>query len=272
MSGSGKYALRFIALFYLLALLLVPVAMILFHTFENGFTPVWESMKDPNAVAALKLSLKVALIAVPLNTVFGIVFALMIVRSNIPGKAFLEALLSIPFAVSPVIVGLTLILVYGQDGWFGGWLQDHGYRVIFSTPGIVLATIFVSLPFVAREVIPVLREIGIEQEQAADTLGASARQTLWRVTLPAIRWGVIYGVVLTTARAIGEYGAVAVVSGSVIGQSQTLPLRVESEYQNFDHTGAYSAGLELALIALFTLFVMNLIKPRKETTHGNRRV
>ena len=199
-------------------------------------------------------------------------YTLMIVRSRMRGKAFLEAALNIPFAVSPVVVGLTLILVYGQDGWFGQWFINHGHPVIFAVPGMVIATIFVSLPFVAREVIPVLREIGIDQEQAASTLGATSRQVFWRVTLPAIRWGVIYGVVLTTARAIGEYGAVAVVSGNVIGGTQTLPLRVESEYQNFDRVGAYSAGLELALIALFTLFVMNLIKPRKESTHGNRRV
>jgi sulfate transport system permease protein len=268
----AKYGLRFVALFYLAALLLVPVAMIGYHTLENGISPVWTAINEPDAVKALVLSLKVALIAVPLNTAFGIVFALMIVRSRMRGKAFLEAALNIPFAVSPVVVGLTLILVYGQDGWFGQWFINHGHPVIFAVPGMVIATIFVSLPFVAREVIPVLREIGIDQEQAASTLGATSRQVFWRVTLPAIRWGVIYGVVLTTARAIGEYGAVAVVSGNVIGGTQTLPLRVESEYQNFDRVGAYSAGLELALIALFTLFAMNLIKPRKETTHGNRRV
>jgi sulfate transport system permease protein len=268
----ARYALRFVAIGYLAALLLVPVAIILYHTLEHGIGPVWSAWTEPDAVKALILSLKVALIAVPLNTVFGIVFALTIVRSNIRGKGLLEAALNIPFAVSPVVVGLCLILVYGQSGWFGEWFIDHGYPIIFATPGMVLATIFVSLPFVAREVIPVLREIGTDQEQAASTLGASARQIFTRVTLPAIRWGVIYGVVLTTARAIGEYGAVAVVSGNVIGGTQTLPLRVETEYQNFDRVGAYAAGLELAIIALTTLFVMNLIKPRKESTHGNRRV
>lgn len=268
----AKYGLRIVALFYLAALLLVPVAIILYHTLEHGIGPVWSAWNETDAKKALFLSLKIALIAVPLNTVFGVVFALMIVRSNIKGKAFMEAMLNIPFAVSPVVVGLTLILVYGQSGWFGSWFIDHGHPIIFAVPGMVIATIFVSLPFVAREVIPVLREIGTDQEQAASTLGATSRQVFWRVTLPAIRWGVIYGVVLTTARAIGEYGAVAVVSGNVIGGTQTLPLRVETQYQNFDRVGAYSAGLELALIALFTLFVMNLIKPRKESTHGNRRV
>jgi sulfate transport system permease protein len=189
----------------------------------------------------------------------------MIVRTNIRGKALLNAVVDLPFAVSPVVVGFTLILVYGQNGWFGGWFVDHGYPIIFSTPGIVLATIFVSLPFVAREVIPVLREIGTEQEEAATTMGATGWQTFWRITLPSIRWGVVYGIVLTTARAIGEFGAVAVVSGSVIGQTQTLTLTVDSSYQNFDPVGAYAAALELAAIALCTLFVMNLIKPRRES-------
>ncbi len=176
----------------------------------------------------------------------------------------MNALIALPFAVSPVVVGFSLILVYGQQGWFGSWFISQGYPIIFSVPGIVLATIFASLPFVAREVIPVLREIGTEQEQAASTLGARPWQTFRRITLPAIRWGIIYGVVLTTARAIGEFGAVAVVSGNVIGQTQTLTLRVSQEYANFDHVGAYTAALELAVIALITLFLMNLIHPRKD--------
>jgi sulfate transport system permease protein len=186
------------------------------------------------------------------------------VRREFPGKALLSALIDLPFAVSPVIVGFTLILVYGQNGWFGSFFLDQGYQIIFSTPGMVLATMFASLPFVAREVIPVLREIGTEQEQAAATLGARSHQTFRRVTLPAIRWGIVYGVVLTTARSIGEYGAVAVVSGNVIGQTQTLTLRVSQEYQNFDHIAAYTAALELAVIALVTLFLMNLFHPRKD--------
>jgi sulfate transport system permease protein len=238
--------------------------MIVYHTLSSyGASAVWNAMTQPDMVSALELTLKVALIAVPLNTVFGIVFALMIVRTNIPGKALLNAIVDLPFAVSPVVVGFTLILVYGQNGWFGQWFIDHGYPIIFSTPGIVLATIFVSLPFVAREVIPVLREIGTEQEEAATTIGATGWQTFWRITLPSIRWGVVYGIVLTTARAIGEFGAVAVVSGSVIGQTQTLTLTVDSSYQNFDPVGAYAAALELAAIAMCTLFVMNLIKPRR---------
>ncbi|HEY2787980.1 MAG TPA: sulfate ABC transporter permease subunit CysW [Gaiellales bacterium] len=259
-----RLGLRFIALAYLALLLIVPVTIIVVHTFSGGLAPVWNSLTTPDAVAALVLTLKITLITVPLNTIFGITMALLIVRRNFRGKALLSALIDLPFAVSPVIVGFTLILVYGMNGWFGSFFIDQGYPIIFSTPGMVLATMFASLPFVAREVIPVLREIGTEQEQAASTLGAKGWQTFRRVTLPAIRWGIVYGVVLTTARSIGEFGAVAVVSGNVIGQTQTLTLRVSQEYQNFDHIAAYTAALELAVIALVTLFLMNLFHPRKD--------
>jgi sulfate/thiosulfate transport system permease protein len=261
----ARLGLRAVALLYLAGLLLVPVGMIVAHTFSNGVGPVWDAMTAPDAVAALKLTLEIALIAVPLNTIFGITMALVMVRREFPGKALLSAFIDLPFAVSPVIVGFTLILVYGMNGWFGSWFIDQGSPVIFAVPGMVLATIFVSLPFVVREVIPVLREIGTEQEQAAATLGAGPLQTFRRITLPAIRWGIVYGVVLTTARCIGEFGAVAVVSGRVIGQTQTLTLRVSQEYENFDHVGAYTAALELAVIAIVTLFLMNLLHPRKDT-------
>jgi sulfate/thiosulfate transport system permease protein len=260
----ARLGLRLIALAYLAFLLIVPVSIIVVHTFSGGLAPVWNSLTTPDAVAALVLTLKITLITVPLNTIFGITMALLIVRRNFRGKALLSALIDLPFAVSPVIVGFTLILVYGMNGWFGSFFIDQGYPIIFSTPGMVLATMFASLPFVAREVIPVLREIGTEQEQAASTLGAKGWQTFRRVTLPAIRWGIVYGVVLTTARSIGEFGAVAVVSGNVIGQTQTLTLRVSQEYQNFDHVAAYTAALELAVIALVTLFLMNLLHPRKD--------
>ena len=259
----ARWTLRVVALGYLAMLLLIPVSMIAYRTFQHGLSPVWSSITQPDAISALQLTLEVTAIAVVANTVFGILIALVMVRGKMPGKLLLGGLMDLPFAVSPVVVGLTLILVYGQFGWFGAWFVQNGYPIIFATPGIVLATMFVSLPFVAREVIPVLREIGDEQEQAAATLGASRAQTFLRITLPAIRWGVIYGVVLTTARAIGEFGAVAVVSGSVIGQTQTLTLRVQSSYENFDRAGAYATGMELAAIALVTLFVMNLIKPRR---------
>jgi sulfate/thiosulfate transport system permease protein len=259
-----KYALRFTALGYLTLLLLVPVAMIAWKAFENGWAPFWASVTDPDFLSALKLTLEIALIAVPLNTIFGVIIAIMLVRHKVPGKSLINAVLALPFALSPVVVGLCLILAYGQSGWFGADLTNAGIDVIFSMPGMVLATMFVSLPFVAREVMPVLREIGTEQEQAAATLGAGQWTTFRRVTLPAIRWGVIYGVILTTARCIGEYGAVAVVSGNVIGQTETMPLLVKRLYEGFDKQGAYAASVVLALIALSTVLLMTMFKPRQE--------
>ena len=259
-----KYALRFTALGYLTLLLLVPVAMIAWKAFENGWAPFWASVTEPDFLSALKLTLEIALIAVPLNTIFGIIIAIMLVRHKVPGKSLINAVLALPFALSPVVVGLCLILAYGQTGWFGADLTNAGIDVIFSMPGMVLATMFVSLPFVAREVMPVLREIGTEQEQAAATLGAGQWTTFRRVTLPAIRWGVIYGVILTTARCIGEYGAVAVVSGNVIGQTETMPLLVKRLYEGFDKQGAYAASVVLALIALSTVLLMTMFKPRQE--------
>ena len=260
----ARLTLRFIALGYLLLLLIIPVGMILWHTFQDGFGPFWTAITQPDALHALRLTLEIALIAVPLNTMFGIVIAIMLVRHDVPGKAFVNALLALPFALSPVVVGLSLILAYGQDGWFGAALAREGVQVIFSMPGMVLATIFVSLPFVAREVMPVLREIGTEQEQAAATLGAGAFTTFRRVTLPAIRWGVIYGVILTTARAIGEYGAVAVVSGNVIGSSETATIYVQRSFEGFDKQGAYSISVVLALIALATVLLMTLLRPKSQ--------
>jgi len=262
----ARLTLRFVALGYLSALLLVPVSIIVWHTFSGGLAPVWDAITSPEAVSALKLTLEIALIAVPINTAFGILAALMLVRSNMPGKALLSALIDLPFAVSPVVIGFTLILVYGQNGWFGEWFINNGYPIIFSVPGMVLATIFVSLPFVCREVVPVLREIGTEQEQAAATLGAGPFQTFFRVTLPAIRWGVAYGVVLTTARALGEFGAVSIVSGKLSGETETATLLVESEFRRFNETGAYAASVVLCVLALVTLLAMNLIKPKEAQT------
>jgi sulfate transport system permease protein len=217
----------------------------------------------PAAIHAFYLTVLVAAIAVPLNTIFGVITALVLERTNVRGKALLNALIDLPFAVSPVVVGLALILLYGRGGWFGDELAENGVRIIFSLPGIVLATIFVSLPFVVREVAPVLREIGTDQEQAASTLGASALQTFRRVTLPAIRWGLVYGVVLSTARALGEFGAVSVVSGKISGETETLTLLVEKRFQNFDLAGAYAASTVLALLALATLLAMTLLDRRR---------
>ena len=277
--GGGrlaKYGLRGVALGYLFALLLIPVALIFFKAFEDGIAHAWESVTTPEAIHAFYLTLVLVLIAVPLNTVFGIACALVLVRQNFRGKAILNGLIDLPFAVSPVVIGLSLVLVYGSvDGWFGPWLAEQGIQVIFSPLGMALATIFVSLPFVVREVVPVLQEIGDDQEQAAATLGANAWQTFWRVTLPAIRWGVTYGVVLATARALGEFGAVAVVSGKIEGKTESATLLVENLYEHFDVAGAYAAALVLAVMALFTLLFMNVIqrrdKPAKPPNRGRRR-
>jgi sulfate/thiosulfate transport system permease protein len=259
---ARKLGVRSVALGYLALLLLAPVAMIFYRTFEHGLSPVWSAVTAPNAQHSFWLSLEVVAIAVPLNTIFGIGMALLLERGRFRGKGLLAVLIDLPFAISPVVVGLALVLVYGRTGWLGNWLAGHGIQVIFSVPGMVLATAVVSLPFVARETIPVLRELGTDAEQAAETLGASPWQTFWRVTLPGIRWGVVYGVVLTTARALGEFGAVSIVSGRIEGQTQTLPLYVQDRFENFDSTGAYTAALVLALLALVTLVAMNLLTRR----------
>jgi sulfate transport system permease protein len=259
---ARRLGLRTVALGYLALLLGGPLVMIFYRTFEHGIAPVWDAVTAPNAVHAFWLSLEIVAIAVPLNTAFGIGVALLLERGAFRGKALLGMLIDLPFAISPVVVGLALVLVYGKTGWLGDWLIGHGIQVIFSVPGMVIATAVVSLPFVARETIPVLRELGTDAEQAAATLGAGGWQTFWRITLPAIRWGVVYGVVLTTARALGEFGAVSIVSGRIEGQTQTLPLYVQDRFENFDITGAYASAIVLALLALGTLVAMNLLTRR----------
>jgi sulfate transport system permease protein len=268
-SRRNTLSLRALALAYLTLLLLLPVGVVFWRTFEHGFSVAWQWMTTPAALSAFWLSLLVAAIAVPLNTVFGVGCALVLVRGKARGRAILDALIDLPFLVSPVIVGLSLILVYGVTGWFGDWFTNHGIRIIYAVPGIVIATIFVSLPFVVREVAPVLIEIGDEQEQAAATLGASSWQTFWRVTLPSIRWGVAYGVVLTTARALGEIGAVLVVSSNVAGSTLTLPLLVNQRAQQIgagEITGAYAAATELAVMSLVVLLAMTLLGVRRDRT------
>jgi sulfate transport system permease protein len=262
---TRRYGPRVLALGYLALLLLVPVGVVFYRTFEHGLGPVWDSITTPAAIHAFWLTVEVAAIAVPLNAIFGILAALAIVRGRFRGKSLLDAAIDLPFAVSPVVVGLALLLVFGRTGWFGHWLADHGILIVFSIPGIVLATVFVSLPFVAREVAPVLREVGDEQEQAASTLGASSWQAFRLVTLPAIRWGLAYGIVLSTARAIGEFGAVSVVSGKIAGQTDTLTLLVENRFGNFDVAGAYAASALLAVLALATLLLMTRLNPRRQS-------
>jgi sulfate/thiosulfate transport system permease protein len=265
LSRRARLSLRTVALVYLALLLLLPLAVVFARTFEHGIGTAWGWVTTPAAISAFWLTVTIAAIAVPLNTIFGVGCALVLVRGKARGRRVLDALIDLPFVVSPVIVGLALILVYGETGWFGSWFLQHGIRIIYTPTGMILATLFVSLPFVVREVAPVLMEVGDEQEQAAATLGASAWQTFWRVTLPAIRWGVAYGVVLTTARALGEIGAVAVVSSNVAGSTLTLPLLVlqrDSQIGPQAVTGAYAAGTELVVMSLVVLIAMTLMAPR----------
>ncbi len=260
---GSRIGLRVVALGYLAVLLLIPVGVVFYRTFEPGIGSVIDSVTTPAAISAFWLTVEAAAIAVILNAIFGVATALILVRTKLPGRRILDALIDLPFAVSPVVIGLALVALYGRTGWFGPWLTDHGIRILFSTPGIVLATVFVSLPFVVREVAPVLREIGDDQEQAASTLGATNWQAFWRITLPSIRWGLAYGVVLSTARAIGEFGAVSFVSGKIAGETQTLTILVEQRYTNFDLAGAYAAAGLLAVIALATLLTMTMLSNRR---------
>ena len=263
-SLASRLGLRFVAIAYLTIILVGPLAFVFKETFADGFGPAWDALTTPETINAFKLTLIITAIAVPVNTVFGIVCALAIVRKRFPGKGILNAFIDLPLALSPVVVGLALFLLYGREGWFGSWLSERGIEVLFALPSMVIATIFVSLPFVAREVIPTLREIGDEQEQAARTLGANGWQTFWRITLPSIRWAVIYGIILTTARCLGEYGAVAVVSGRVQGETETATLRVQERYDSFDLAGAYAISIALAVIAILVLVAMTVIRPKEE--------
>ena len=260
-----RWPLRIVGLSYLLVVLAAPVGLVFYRAFEHGLGPAWAAVTTPEAKHAFYLTVLIAAIAVPANTIFGVICALAIVRQRFPGKGVMNALVDLPLALSPVVVGLAFLLLYSRTGWFGNWLTDHGIQVVFALPGMILVTIFVSLPFVVREVVPVLREIGTDQEQAAATLGASGWQTFRRVTFPAIRWAIAYGVVLTTARALGEFGAVSVISGHIVGKTETLTLHVEAQYQQFDYVGAYSASVVLAMIAIATLVAMTLFKPKEET-------
>jgi sulfate transport system permease protein len=252
----SRYVLRFTALGYLLLLVAAPVGMVFYRAFEHGLAAAWDAVTTPPAQHAFYLTVMITLIAVPANAVFGVLTALLLARRRFPGKRLLNAAVDLPFAVSPVIVGLALILVWGRNGWF------HATGIIFAVPGMVLATIFVSLPFVVREVLPVLQEEGTDQEQAATTLGAGGWATFRRITLPTIRWGLAYGVVLSTARSLGEFGAVSAVSGKISGRTETMTLYVEDRFQAFDLTGAYAASVVLAVLALATLGLMLLLQRR----------
>jgi sulfate transport system permease protein len=248
--------LRIVALGYLGLLVVVPVGSIFYRAFQHGISPAWDAITTPDALHAMWLTFVVAAIAVPLDTVFGVGVALILSRHRFRGAWLLDALVDVPLAVSPVIVGLALILVYGKTGWFGNWLAAHGIQVIFSLPGIIMASATVALPYVVREVLPVLQEIGTDQEQAATTLGARPFTVFWRITLPSIRQSLSYGVTLTTARVLGEFGAVVVVSGAIVGRTQTLTLFIEDGVENLNTVGAYAGAVILAVIALLVLAIL----------------
>ncbi len=262
------YVLRIVVIAYLGLLVAWPVVLVAwnaFHVPDVGFTTEAFAgiFGDPQMMHAIQLTCMAAVVATLINLVFGVSISLLLVRTEFPGKRILSALIDLPLSVSPIVVGLALVLVYGgRDGWFGPTLESAGIQVIFATPGIIMATAFVSLPLVIREVIPVLEEIGTEQEQAAASLGASSWQTFWRITLPGIKWAVIYGVVLTLARSLGEFGAVKVVSGNVLGQTRTATLAVEEKYLNFDQQGAYAVAFLLASVSVICILVVFVLRAR----------
>ena len=251
-----------IALVFLAAFLLLPLAIIFVEALAKGTSMYFAALREPDALAAVRLTLLVAAIAVPANTIFGLAAAWAIARFDFRGKTVLTTLIDLPFSVSPVVSGLVYVLLFGAQGWFGPWLKAHHLQVIFAVPGIVLATIFVTFPFVARELIPLLEAQGRDQEHAALSLGASGWQTFWRVTLPNAKWGLIYGIILCNARAMGEFGAVSVVSGHIRGQTNTMPLHVEILYNEYNFVGAFAVASVLALLALVTLALKSFIEWR----------
>ncbi len=260
-----RWVFRAIVTTYLFLLVAGPVSLVVRHTFAEGLTDLQGIAEDPDVVHALRLTVVVALVSVVINTVFGVGISLLLVRYEFPGRRLLSAFVNLPLSVSPIVVGLSLVLVYGgRNGWFGPTLEAAGFQVVFATPAIVMATVFVALPLVVREVVPVLQEVGVEQEQAARSLGAGSLQTFRRITLPTIRWAVVYGVVLSLARSLGEFGAVKVVSGNVLGQTRTATLVVEEKYLNFDQGGAYATAFLLASISVACIVVVSIIRPREQ--------
>ena len=253
-----------LALAFLLLFLLLPLAAVFAEALRQGWGAYLAGLQEPDAWAAIKLTLITALIAVPLNLVFGVAAAWCIAKYEFRGKAFLTTLIDLPFSISPVVAGLMYVLVFGANGWFGPWLAAHDIKIIFAVPGIVLATVFVTFPFIARELIPLMQAQGNDEEQAAVVLGASGWQTFWHVTLPNIKWGLLYGVILCNARAMGEFGAVSVVSGHIRGQTNTIPLHVEILYNEYQSVAAFAAASLLALLALVTLLIKTVAEWKSE--------
>jgi sulfate/thiosulfate transport system permease protein len=257
-----RWLLIGVALAFLTIFLFVPLAFVFVEALKKGLDVYVAAIVEPDAIAAIELTLLTAAVAVPLNLVFGVAAAWAIAKFQFPGKNVLVTLIDLPFSVSPVIAGLIFVLIFGLQGWFGAWLSDHDMKVIFAVPGIVLATVFVTFPFVARELIPLMQAQGNEQEEAATVLGARGWQTFWRITLPNIKWGLLYGVILCNARAMGEFGAVSVVSGHIRGLTNTLPLHVEILYNEYQFAAAFACASLLALLALVTLVVKQFVEGR----------
>ena len=254
-----KWSLISIALGFMFLFLVLPLAAVFTEAMRKGLGAFLEALKEPDAWSAIRLTLITAAIAVPLNLVFGVAAAWCIAKYEFRGKAFLTTLVDLPFSVSPVVAGLIYVLMFGAHGWFGPWLQAHDIKIVFAVPGIVLATVFVTFPFIARELIPLMQAQGTEEEQAAMVLGATGWQTFWHVTLPNIKWGLVYGVILCNARAMGEFGAVSVVSGHIRGQTNTLPLHVEILYNEYQSVAAFAVASLLALLALVTLLIKSVV-------------
>ena len=265
----GSFALLALALGFLVLFLLLPLVTVFAEALAKGFGEYGAALMHPDAISAIKLTLTVAAISVPINIVFGIAAAWAIAKFDFPGKSVLTTFIDLPFSVSPVVAGLVYVLMFGMQGWFGPWLREHDIQIIFAVPGIVLATIFVTFPFVARELIPLMQEQGRDDEEAALSLGASGFQTFWRVTLPNIRWGLLYGVLLCNARAMGEFGAVSVVSGHLRGLTNTMPLHVEILYNEYNFVAAFAVASLLALLALLTLVLKSILEWRYGYNHGS---
>ncbi len=257
-----RWSLIALALCFMFLFLVLPLAAVFTEALRKGVDVYWQALQEPDAWSAIRLTFLTALIAVPLNLVFGVAAAWAIAKYEFPGKAFLTTLVDLPFSVSPVVAGLIYVLMFGAQGWFGPWLQAHDIQIIFAVPGIVLATVFVTFPFIARELIPLMQAQGNDEEQAAIVLGATGWQTFWHVTLPNIKWGLIYGVILCNARAMGEFGAVSVVSGHIRGQTNTMPLHVEILYNEYQSAAAFAVASLLALLALVTLAIKSTVEWR----------
>jgi sulfate transport system permease protein len=269
-SPFAKWALTTVALAFVFVFLLLPLVNVFYQAFSRGIGAYFEAIKDPDSMAAIKLTLLVAAISVPCNVLFGLAAAWAVAKFEFPGKSLLITLIDLPFAISPVVAGLMFVILFGRQGYLGDWLDAHDVKIIFATPGIVIATVFITFPFVARELIPVMQATGTDQEQAALTLGANGWQTFWHVTLPSVKWGLLYGIILCNARAMGEFGAVSVVSGHIAGKTDTLPLRVEKLYQGSGAAAgaaAFSVASLLAILALLTLLLKSALEWKAARDH-----